>query len=189
MVNRVINYLESERLRYRAPEPEDLERLYAWENDSSLWHTCNTLAPLSRYALKKYIADSHRSIHESGQLRLMVELKEDRIVIGNIDLYNFDAHLRKAEVGVFVEQRFQNKGYAKEALTQMKAYAFDFLHLHQLYAYVAVENKACLSLFKNCGFRCSGTLQDWTFATEGFTDVHFLQCINKRTSIFALDID
>ena len=36
--------LENERVCLRALEPEDLELLYRWENDSELWEVGNTLA-------------------------------------------------------------------------------------------------------------------------------------------------
>ena len=51
-----MNLLESAIIRLRAPEPEDLELLYKWENDTSLWLAGNTRAPYSRFQLKQYIA-------------------------------------------------------------------------------------------------------------------------------------
>ena len=42
----------------RAPEPEDLELLYNWENDTSIWQLSNTLTPFSKFALRKYIENS-----------------------------------------------------------------------------------------------------------------------------------
>ena len=50
-----MNLLESAIIRLRAPEPEDLELLYKWENDTSLWLAGNTRAPYSRFQLKQYI--------------------------------------------------------------------------------------------------------------------------------------
>ena len=47
----MMRYLSDEQIRLRALEPEDLEVLYRWENDSSLWEVGNTLAPFSRYVL------------------------------------------------------------------------------------------------------------------------------------------
>ena len=168
-------YLENDRLLLRALEPEDLTTLYAWENDSSLWHTANTLTPFSRYVLKKYIAESHLNIYESKQLRLMVCLKENAQAIGTIDLFDFDAHHRKAEIGIFIDQTYQKQGYAKEAFILFQTYVFDFLHLHQIYAHIAVSNKACLSLHESCGFKICATLRDWSFTPNGFEDVYILQ--------------
>lgn len=66
--------MKYEKIRLRALEPEDLELLYQWENESSYWIISNTVSPFSKYTLKRYMENSHKSIYETGQLRLMVEL-------------------------------------------------------------------------------------------------------------------
>ena len=44
-----MSYLSGTNIYLRAIEPEDLDILYQWENDSSLWvHGC-TLAPFSKF--------------------------------------------------------------------------------------------------------------------------------------------
>jgi len=67
--------LENEKLRLRAVEPQDLDRLYVWENNPALWIVGNTRQPYSKYALKQYILQSDKDIYESRQLRLMMEIK------------------------------------------------------------------------------------------------------------------
>ena len=37
--------LENSNIRLRAPEPEDLEILYKWENDTSLWEYGASITP------------------------------------------------------------------------------------------------------------------------------------------------
>ena len=44
-----MKWLENDTIRLRALEPEDLDLLYAWENDTSLWEFGSTLVPYSRY--------------------------------------------------------------------------------------------------------------------------------------------
>ena len=62
-----MNLLQNNVVRLRAPEPEDLELLYSWENNPEWWELGNTLAPYSRYLLKEYIAESHRDIFDLKQ--------------------------------------------------------------------------------------------------------------------------
>ena len=83
-------------IRLRALEPEDLELLYEWENDNSYWAISNTVSPFSRYTLKRYIENSHKTIFETGQLRLMIEHIEDKITIGTIDVFEFDPFHKRA---------------------------------------------------------------------------------------------
>lgn len=49
------SYFCSERVRLRAMEPEDLEVMYAMENDSQTWDVTNFTVPYSRFVLKQYI--------------------------------------------------------------------------------------------------------------------------------------
>jgi len=43
------------KVRLRSLEPEDLELLYLWENDPSIWKVSNTLVPFSRFILRQYL--------------------------------------------------------------------------------------------------------------------------------------
>ncbi|HEX2976136.1 MAG TPA: hypothetical protein VHO68_09370, partial [Bacteroidales bacterium] len=65
--------MRCEDITLRAPEPEDLELLYKWENDSKYWLLSNTFTPFSKYTLKRYIENSHKTIFEAGQVRLMID--------------------------------------------------------------------------------------------------------------------
>lgn len=49
----------------RAPEPEDFELLYNWENNETYWVISNTITPFSKYTLKRYIENSHKTIFET----------------------------------------------------------------------------------------------------------------------------
>ena len=85
-----MNLLQNKTVCLRAPEPEDLELLYSWENNPEWWEIGNTLAPYSRYLLKEYIAESHRGIFDLKQLRLMIDLCSTGATVGMLDLYDFD---------------------------------------------------------------------------------------------------
>lgn len=154
-------WLENDRMRLRAVEPEDLDVLYRIENDTRFWKHGVSLVPYSRYALREFIRESRQDIYADGQLRLMIEEKSDGRVCGCIDLFAFSAMHARAEVGVLVLPSEQCRGVASEALTLLKTYAFRFLQLHQLYAYVAERNLPAQRLFSSCGFVLSAVLPDW----------------------------
>ncbi len=65
-------------IRLRALEPEDLELLYEWENNRSYWAVSNTITPYSKYTLKRFLENSHKTIYETGQIRLMIEHIADK---------------------------------------------------------------------------------------------------------------
>lgn len=172
--------LENERIRLRALEPEDLERLYRWENDASLWEWGSTLSPFSRYVLKEYIAESHRDLYELRQLRLMIDrTSEAGGTVGMVDLFDFEPHHRRAGIGLLVDPSAQRQGYGMAALRLLEEYAFDFLQLHQLYAHVPQRNTGSLRLFERSGFVHTGTLSEWIATSAGFMDVWVFQRLRK----------
>ena len=46
------SYFCSERVRLRAMEPEDLEVMYAMENDSQTWDVTNFTVPYSKFRMR-----------------------------------------------------------------------------------------------------------------------------------------
>ncbi|PLB86901.1 GNAT family N-acetyltransferase [Dysgonamonadaceae bacterium] len=171
--------LENDRILLRAVEPEDLDTLYAWENDTELWKYGSTTAPISRFALMEYIMHEQQNIYENGQLRMMIVRKDDLQLIGAVDLYDFDAFHQKAGVSILIDRAYQQGGFATSALALLEKYAFDFLKLHQLYAFVSKSNTSSLKLFEKAGFIHSAVLKDWISWQHSFEDAIIMQKINS----------
>ncbi|MBN2347947.1 MAG: GNAT family N-acetyltransferase [Bacteroidales bacterium] len=173
-----------ERIQLRALEPEDLDLLYKWENDTRIWTVSNTIAPFSRFVIKKYLENSHLDIYQTRQLRLMIDLylsADKPVTIGAIDLFDFDPFHNRAGVGILIaEYEYQGKGYASLALNELIEYAFSLLHLHQLYCNVLTDNKTSLKLFINHGFRKVGIKKEWIKTTGTYKDEYTLQLINNK---------
>lgn len=168
-----------QKIKLRAIEPEDLELLYEWENNSSYWIISNTIAPFSKYTLKRYIRNSHKSIYETGQLRLMIDLIDQKTTIGTIDIFDFDPFHSRAGVGILIaddEQR--RKGYATMALKLLAGYCFKTLQLHQLYCNILANNCESIDLFKKLGFNLIGIKKDWVKTSEGYLDEYMFQLLN-----------
>jgi len=137
-----MNLLEGNIVLLRAPEPEDIECLYRWENDTDIWQVSNTLVPFSRFILRNYIENSHRNIYENQQVRFMIDATDQNPfqTIGTIDVFDFDPYHNRAGVGILIgisDER--KKGYASESLRVLIRYAFSVLKLHQLYCNIADE--------------------------------------------------
>ncbi|MBJ6145242.1 GNAT family N-acetyltransferase [Hymenobacter sp. BT559] len=151
----------------RALEPEDLEFLFALENDPDLWAVSDVLpAPISRHALREYLRHSAASLAEAGQMRLIIS-NEKKQAVGTLDLYEYSALHQRAGVGIAVLQSERRRGYAQAALQKLLPYAREALRLHQLYCTIAVDNEASIRLFERVGFRWVGLRQQWLRNTTG----------------------
>ena len=168
-------------IKLRALEPEDLELLYEWENEDEYWAISNTLSPFSRYTLKLYIENSHKTVYETGQLRLMIDLIPEKKTIGTIDLFDFDSYHQRAGVGILIaDKTYRNKGYAGMALQCLIRYCFETLQLHQLFCNIGENNNESLRLFSSAGFTESGMMNDWVKTKDGYLSVKMFQLINNK---------
>ena len=157
-------------VKLRKIEPFDLPFLYQWENDAAVWADGANHNPLSQQDLRDYIASTTGDIYNDGQLRLIIEDHSTRntqpSTIGCIDLFDFDPRNRRAALGMYIAPEYRGKGVGREALKQLEAYAFDFLHLRCLYAVIATNNKACSALYEHAGYTPSSPLQAWTLESD-----------------------
>jgi len=171
--------LSNKTITLRAVEPQDLEFLYQCENDMPLWVYGTNKEPVSYFSLKEYINSCGKGIYENKQLRLMIVLNEDGVTIGAVDLYDFDYFNSRAGVGIYVTQEYQNRGIGAETLQLLTEYAFNFLNIHQLYAFVSASNENSAKIFIKVGFALTATLNDWQKIGKNFSDVNIFTKINK----------
>jgi diamine N-acetyltransferase len=174
--------LEKGNIRLRAVEPTDLEILYLWENNLSVWEVSQTISPFSKYTLKEYCEYAKNDIQTAKQLRLMIDYSEKGkiITVGAVDLFDYDVIHRRAGIGILIgNESYKEKGIAFKAIEIFILYAFSVLNLHQIHCYISENNKASLALFKKLDFSICGKINDWILQSNKWKNVYFLQRINK----------
>lgn len=172
--------LENEHIRLRAVEPEDLDLLYRWENNPLYWYAGETRAPYSKYALKQHILDSAKDIYENKQLRLIIHSKQLAQAVGTLDLFGLDVFNSRIEVGLLIEDTFQQNGFASIALSLAREYVFNYLKINQMYAHVAGNNEASIKLFESRNFKRNGVLKDWIRNNREYVDVFVYQLFREK---------
>ena len=178
--------MRGKNVRLRAPEPEDLEVLYRWENDPAVWPVSNTLVPFSKYVLRQYLENAQKDIFELKQARFMIELRTTPPrTIGTIDLFAYDPLHRRAGIGILIkEERDRGKGYAGEALDLLLDYCFSTLQLHQVYCNITDGNEPSIRLFRSRGFVQTGRKKEWLRRDGRWVDELFFQLLaSSRTSL------
>jgi diamine N-acetyltransferase len=135
--------LTGEHISLRAIEPSDLAFLYQIENNESFWSVSNTQKPFSKFLLQQYLENAHQDIYQAKQLRLVIFENERQTSVGMIDLFDFEPKHLRVGLGILVDPKFENKGYATEALDLQRL----------CYRSLRFTNKVCLF-----PFRCSSDL-------------------------------
>jgi len=130
--------------------------------------------------LKQYLQNAGKDIFEIKQLRLIIELREEKRPVGAIDLFDYDPYHNRAGVGVLIATMDdRGKGYASEALETLKKYCFEVLRFHQLWCNISASNHASLHLFTVAGFEVVGEKKEWLSKVSGFESELLLQCLNS----------
>lgn len=172
--------LKGATIHLRALEPEDLDFVYAIENDETIWEVSNTQTPYSRFLIRQYLENAHQDIYEAKQLRLAICKNDDFSVLGLIDLFDFDPRNRRAGIGIVIKEVMDRaQGAGSEALALLIAYSFYQLNLHQLYANIGVENELSMRLFTKFGFEKCGLKKQWNLINGQFQDEALFQLIKQ----------
>jgi diamine N-acetyltransferase len=171
--------LKGETIHLRALEPEDLDFVYAIENDETIWEVSNTQTPYSRYLIHQYLENAHQDIYEAKQLRLAICKNNSAAVIGLIDLFDFDPRNRRAGIGIVIKDETERtQGAGTEGLALLIQFSFYHLNLHQLYANITVENERSSRLFIKFGFQKCGLKKEWNLINGKYQDEALYQLIN-----------
>jgi diamine N-acetyltransferase len=172
--------LQGQNIFLRALEPEDLEFVYAVENDENIWEVSNTQTPYSKFLIRQYLKNAQQDIYEAKQIRLAICKIDTAKAIGLIDLFDFDARNKRAGIGIIIQyDTDRNQGLGKEALDLLVNYAFQKLQLHQVYANIGANNEASLKLFTTFGFQEIGVKKEWNLLNGKYHDELIFQLINS----------
>ena len=163
----------------RALEPNDLDILYATENDKSLWKYSNTSSPFSKHSLKKFIENSHLDIIEHKQVRLVLSDKNN-LPFGFIDLFKYDMTNKRAGVGIIIFEKYRSRGLGSISLDLIENYVKKYIPIHQLYANISSENTESIKLFEKHNYLKVGNKKDWIYYNNKyFNELLYQKILDK----------
>lgn len=168
--------IEGNLCRLRALEPEDLDAMYGWENDTDSWRVSGTVAPFSRHVLSRLIDEQQFDIYATRQMRLVIE-SLNGTAVGAVDMFEFDPQNLRAGVGIIVAPPYRKQGFALDALQTLERYVRDVLRMHQLWCSVGADNEASIALFKKAGYAECGRRKEWLLTSTGAIDEVLMQKI------------
>ena len=152
--------LHSSRLFLRALQPEDINLTYlAWLNDPAVNRYLETrFLPQTLESL-----DTYWKLHRDDQLSpwFAICLQSNGLHIGNIKLGPIQWIHRRADLSLFIGNRTcWGQGYASEAISLLRDWAFRELDLQKLGAGIYEANISSCRAFEKCGFELEGVLRN-----------------------------
>jgi len=143
---------ESTDIFLRSVCKDDAFTVYLWELTEDAQYVTQIQNKVS-LALIYELIEEQQNFRDSGQTRFMICLKENKSPIGTIDLYDFNANIGMASVGILIaEKEMRNKGYAKEAILQLHQIASKQLGVEYLEAKIQISNTNSIGFFEGIGY-------------------------------------
>jgi RimJ/RimL family protein N-acetyltransferase len=172
-------FLVGDRVYLRALEPEDLAGPYVeWMNDYEVTRFLETgMFPVTTAALQRYL---EATAAPTSVLLAIVEKSSGRHV-GNIKLGPVHALHRRADLGIMLgDKRSWGRGYGREAVDLLLAYAFDRLNLNKVTLGLYADHEAALRLYEGAGFKIEGTQRQQLFRDGAYRDRHVMGILREE---------
>ncbi|NPA47752.1 MAG: GNAT family N-acetyltransferase [Thermococci archaeon] len=134
---------------------DDLRRLWEWYNDRSIQLFLQRPWEVLTYEDEVEWYERVRRNSERERVFGIIE-NPTQDLVGVIGLSKIDPWDGHAEVGYYLSKEHWGQGYAREALSLIITYAFDWMNLRKLYANVYEPNEASIRVLEANGFRLAG---------------------------------
>lgn len=182
---------QSERLIYRAIEPEDEHVLLSISSDPEAFSNSAPFLPQPR---SKKSATQHREWLEGALISAMMCLpppttgpQDDTamkpIPVGLIHLHGSDArlaHHRHGDIGINVLKPYQGQGYGTEAMKWVLHWGFQYAGLHRIELGAFEYNPGAVKLYERIGFVPEGKRRDWMWFNGRYWDVHMFSMLEHE---------
>lgn len=152
--------IDTPRLRLRWMDRDDLGALYAIYSDPQVTRYWSNGAWTAMSQAEDMLNATLEGYRDSTWLRLAIELKETREMVGTVGLHHFFDSNRRCELGYALGSAHWGKGYAGEAVEAALRYAFDELGMNRIEADIDPRNGASARVLERAGFRKEGYLPE-----------------------------
>lgn len=159
--------LETERLKIRTIRESDLDDFLEYRSDPQVCEF-QAFPPLERERAEKFIASAAGGeFGKAGEwVQLVVELKSENKVIGDIGLKPEAYDARVVEFGMTFSAKFQKNGFAREAIIEVVNHLFEEKGIHRIIAITDIKNLSAIKLVEKLNFRREAEFKE-SFWNEG----------------------
>ncbi|MBW8011780.1 MAG: GNAT family N-acetyltransferase [Chloroflexi bacterium] len=169
------------RIRFRAPEREDLPMYTKWINDSEVRAGLNMFLPMSLASEEKWFEQMLEKPAEEHPMSIDVQEGKSWKLIGNCGLMFFNQRARTAEVGIMIgEKDYWDQGYGTEAMQLILRHGFNTLNLNSITLRVYETNPRAIRSYEKTGFVLDGRIRQSHFAEGKYVDTLFMSVLRDE---------
>jgi RimJ/RimL family protein N-acetyltransferase len=144
-----------ERIRFRAPEREDLPLFKDWINDPEVRKGISMYAPMSMAREEQWYEEMLK--RDADEIPFVIEIEADGEwkAIGNCGFFNIDWRARSTEFGIMVGEK---------------------AHWNKVYA----NNKRAIRAYEKAGFVQEGVMREEQYYDGEYIDVLFMSVLRSE---------
>lgn len=142
-----------------AAQPVHAELMLRWRNEANTL-AYNPVAPITIDELRERLRLNHHDLsmlEADAVYRWMV--RADGELVANVSLKGADLSMGLAEIGYSVGEKYQGRGIATAAVSELVEQIFSQTPLRKLLAYVHVDNLSSCRVLEKLGFKREGLLR------------------------------
>lgn len=102
---------------------------------------------------------------------------QSNILLGTCGVFGWNRNWRKCGIGYELHATAQGRGFMREALSAVFAWAFDAMSVNRIEAQVHPDNAPSLKLLAGLGFQIEGLLREVAFWGNQHHDLHQLSLL------------
>jgi ribosomal-protein-alanine N-acetyltransferase len=172
--------METARLRMRQLVQEDAEALFRMFASQELMRYYGR-HPMAALEEAEEMIERHRLLFEELRgIRWGIELKENGQLIGTAGFHAWVHSYQRAEIGYELDQVYQGRGLAREALTAAIDYAFGTMGINRIGALVYPENENSARLLERLGFELEGLLKQYAVFCDRYQDLNMYALLKEQ---------
>jgi len=110
---------------------------------------------------------------KKDEVHFLIEIDDD-VPAGQVSLIHLFHKEKMAELTIFLDDTYWQKGYGTAATKLMLHYAFAELNFHKVYLHVYEGNDRAKAMYESLGFIQEGILRDFVFKGGKFLSAYYL---------------
>jgi ribosomal-protein-alanine N-acetyltransferase len=151
--------LKTQRLKLRAWTEADSDDLVEGLNNFNISRWLAYVPfPYTQEDAMKWInfCKQNKTINKINRYEFAIELTAERKVVGGVSLTNINPFQRKAEGGIWMNERYHGQGLGTEAFGKRIEFAFEELNLRRLENGFFTGNENSLKMQEKFGYKIEG---------------------------------
>lgn len=171
--------LETKKLILRKPKAEDIEDIFEYAKEKDVARFTRFEAHKTTQDTKMFLQIVKQKHQNKTALTLLIELKENKKVIGSISFLNISDIDERAEIGFALSKKYWGQGLMSEAIVKLFDMGFRKIKFNRLEAFSNIENVRAIHLLKTF-MQKEGVLKEREKVKDRFCSLNIYSILRKE---------